>query len=75
MRESGCHVAWVLSGVEIGDMAAKAVGRGPGESPGHVTGHARQAGMRAHQREIGKPRMIEPGALPAIHPVAALAFG
>lgn len=72
VRESRRRMRRVLGGVEIGNVASEAVGGSAGETAAHVTGDASQPSMRAHQCEVGKARVIEFRALPAIHSMAAL---
>ncbi len=75
VRKSGSGVIWILSCVEIRDVAPKAVCRCSRKSSGDVTGRAGQRGVSAHQLESGKRRVIELRPLPLIHTVATLASG
>jgi len=75
VRKSGSGVIWILSCVEIRDVAPKAVCRCSSKSSGNVTGRASQRGVRAHQLESGERRVIELRPLPPVHAVATLAFG
>ena len=43
MGKSGGRVFGILSGIEIGDVAAEAIGRSACESSGHVAGGTSQA--------------------------------
>jgi hypothetical protein len=74
VRKSGRNVTGVLSGVEIGDVTAKAIRGSAGKSSGHVTSYARQARMSADQRELRQGGVIEFGSLPAIRSMTGLAL-
>ena len=73
LRKRRGHVVRILGANEIIDVATVAGGRQAGELVPHVALRARQCRVGSGQRETGKLRMIEPGALPDIHVVAGLA--
>ncbi len=74
-REPGGLVIRVLGGSKIIGMTPNAVGGRSGIPLVYVTIQTIQARVCSRQREAREPRMVEPGSVPRIHPVAGLARG
>lgn len=75
LGQAELRVRRVVGGVVVGAVAGIAGGRRSGENIVNVACGAGQSGMHPGQREPGEFEVVEAGAEPTVHGVAALAGG